>query len=39
MTLALFKAMLAERDWGAARHVLSLHRQFKKKGGVGFGHR
>ena len=32
------RAMFAERDRGAARHVLWIHRQFKKKGGVGFGH-
>ena len=33
------RAVFAERDWGAARHVSSLHRQFRKKGGVGSGPR
>ena len=33
------RAALAERDRGAARHVHSFRRQFKKKGAVGFGHR
>ena len=33
------RAVLAERDLGAARHVFSLRRQFKKKGAIGSGHR
>ena len=32
------RAVLAERDLGAARHVPLLHRQSKKKRGVGFGY-
>ena len=33
------RAVLAVHDWGAARHVLSYRREFKKKCGVGFGNR
>ena len=33
------RAVLAERELGAARHVISLRRQFKKKRAVGLGHR